>query len=274
MANFSTAGTMYASAYFYATKRDKNYFHGHCLKPHPKRSDLGSGAMYKKAEAANSTYVGNQAMRRKSAEEGKSKKKDDAKKTKRIDKLDVVDIIRNENLGTDDELLAYADKRRVENGDRELCSFVVKLGEKGRADLLKDATKLRQSHDNVKLKKMSRMEVLKNASSSECTCEQTQDLWLAMAFDVLLKNNIDRREFGTAIYNALKEGRRKHRNVMLIGERNCAKTFLLSPLPEIYTRTFHTPPGSAFGWIGADGAQVIYLNDYRWINKHSYFQTL
>ncbi len=54
--------------------------------------------------------------------------------------------------------------------------------------------------------------------------------WLSAAQEILQSNNIGTEIFATAIYDALKNGRGKYRNVYIHGPANCGKTFLLSPL--------------------------------------------
>ena len=51
--HFSTSGKMYAGAYFYATKEDKDYHQGSASEPHPRRNQIGSNS---KAANANKTY--------------------------------------------------------------------------------------------------------------------------------------------------------------------------------------------------------------------------
>lgn len=50
---------------------------------------------------------------------------------------------------------------------------------------------------------------------------------------------------------------------MLTGPADCGKTFLLNPLNKIY-HTFTNPVSSNFAWVGAEKAEVIFLNDFRW----------
>ena len=74
------------------------------------------------------------------------------------------------------------------------------------------------------------------------------------------KNRIDAE---TALYKLLVGGRKKHKNVILVGESNYAKTFLVQPFSIVFARTFNTPSSSTtFSWLDADTAQVIMLNDY------------
>ena len=51
---------------------------------------------------------------------------------------------------------------------------------------------------------------------------------------------------------------------MLVGPASCGKTFLLKPLLDLIPNVFQNPPGSTFGWMGAEKANLIFLNDLRW----------
>ena len=42
-----------------------------------------------------------------------------------------------------------------------------------------------------------------------------------------------------------------------------AKTFILSPLKKVYN-AFCNPATGSFAWVGAEDAEVILLNDFRW----------
>ena len=44
---------------------------------------------------------------------------------------------------------------------------------------------------------------------------------------------------------------------------NCGKTFLLNPLTNIYN-TFCNPASTTFAWVGAEEAEVLFLNNFRW----------
>ena len=80
----------------------------------------------------------------------------------------------------------------------------------------------------------------------------------------MLKNNgITQESFAKAVKELLHKGRGKYRNIMLIGPANCGKTFLLNPLNKIY-KTFTNPASTSFAWVGAEEAEVLFLNDFRW----------
>ncbi len=267
--NFSSSPQdhpFYEGAYMYVTKWDKNFFHGHVQEKHPKKCELDGGkrgAIMRKANTASKKSAHNR-RREKDAEQEK-KKEEKQKRRKRMDKLDVVDFIIESNIETDEELLSAGKSRRDEYGDRDMLLFLTNLGEKGRRDILRDAWKTKTSTEVVELRSKSRMDIIREVLSNldNCVCSQ-KGMWLVLALDVCEKNHLEWKDVSNAFYDLLSNGRGKHRNIVLYGERNCAKTFLLEPLTYVFKNTFHTPPASAFGWLGVEDAQVIYLNDFRW----------
>lgn len=269
--NVSTAPIereFYDGAYLYVTKWDTNYQHGHVLKKHPTHQECIDADLNQRRRIAKKANVASAAAAktRKSTEveeKGKGKK---LKKEKKIDRLDQVDFIIENNIKTDEELLDCVETRRREMGDRKIALAFTSLNEKKRIELIKDAWKLYGSKATVAAMKKSRMEFVREiaANQKSCVCNQ-YGLWLVLAFDVCEKNNIPWKTLSNAFLNLLENGRGKNRNIILAGERNCAKTFLLEPLTLVFGKQcFHTPPSSTFGWMGVDKSLVIYLNDYRW----------
>lgn len=112
----------------------------------------------------------------------------------------------------------------------------------------------------------SRLELLKICNEGQCTslCNKT---WLTCALELLQKNIIHPFVYASAMRDALIKGRGKFRNIMIIGPANCGKTFMLKPLEKIY-KTFLSPANDKYGWVGADKAELILLQDYRW-NRES-----
>ena len=86
--------------------------------------------------------------------------------------------------------------------------------------------------------------------------------WRQAATRLLENNSIDVTFFSKAIYTLLELGRGKYRNVFIYGPANCGKTFILSPLKEIYN-AFCNPATGTFAWVGAE-TDIIILNDFRW----------
>ena len=86
---------------------------------------------------------------------------------------------------------------------------------------------------------------------------------MSAATEILNSNGISIERFSSAVYNALKRGRGKYRNVYLFGPANFSKTFLISPLKEIF-ECFVNPASGSFAWLGIEDAEVVLLNDFRW----------
>jgi len=68
------------------------------------------------------------------------------------------------------------------------------------------------------------------------------------------------------VYEALSKERGKFCNTYVHGSSNCGKSFILSPLKVIFD-TFSNPATGSFTWIGAEQAEVIFLNNFRWDPK-------
>ena len=278
----SPDGGFYHRVFKYISKSDTQIVPIAVLEGHPKTNALQNVI----AERANQKYVANRADARREAEaaeaaavaadsaagggKGKSKKE----KQPRLNLLNVAMIIRNGNIQTETELFAAAeDVRRADDG--QLAQLVMRMGEKRRKELIRDSWRLARAGEEVLLQRKSRLDILKeyDADRTNCCCESL-GTWLALAIDLCGKNNMNYREVGGAIYRCLVEGRKKHNNIIITGESNCGKTFLLEPLNKIFENVMNSPASSVFGWLGVDTAQVIYLNDFRWVNPVSNKQGL
>ena len=56
-----------------------------------------------------------------------------------------------------------------------------------------------------------------------------------------------------------KEG--KNVNILTFGPTNCGKSFLLNPLETL--KAFVNPATDKYAWIGLDGCEVAYVNNFR-----------
>jgi len=183
-------------------------------------------------------------------------------KVQRIDPMAVYDIVISKNIKSDLELCALA-QSELEDGKRDLANFLLRKSEKNRNEILKTAWKMQNSKKKIDRLNKSRLEILQEQSHKECVCEGT---WLRAANEILFMNDISKREFVEAVNLALFKGRGKKQNVMLTGPTNCGKSFLFDPLKEIYN-AFVNPANGTFAWVGAETAEIVFLNDFRWSEK-------
>ena len=61
----------------------------------------------------------------------------------------------------------------------------------------------------------------------------------------------------------LTNGRRKGRNIIIYGPANSGKTSILNPITTIFD-AFTNPSSSKYAFVGAEKAEVIFMNDLRW----------
>ena len=144
------------------------------------------------------------------------------------------------------------------------------MGEKRRKDVISDAWKLHKARNEIALKQKSRLAIIEEViAENKCVCPN-RGLWFTLAIDLCYKNNLYPEDVGKKMYKCLVGGRKKHNNLIIIGESNCAKTFLLEPLNKVFKEGVQNAPASSvFGWLGVNKKRVIYLNDFRWVNPVS-----
>ena len=129
-------------------------------------------------------------------------------------------------------------------------------------ELISNTWDMENAEETMRRREKSRMVILQEAYGGECTC-QTHREWETCALEILHNNDIPPRQFGASLNNSLMRGRGKYRNVMLTGPANCGKTFLLKPLNKVY-HAFANPASTSFACVGAENAEIIFLNDFRW----------
>ena len=93
--------------------------------------------------------------------------------------------------------------------------------------------------------------------------QNCNNIWNFCALQTLQQNDISVEEFRSAVKELLHLGRGKFQNILIIGPANCCKTFLLKPISLVY-RSFVNPATSTFAWVGAEEAELLFLNDFCW----------
>ncbi|KAJ8044728.1 hypothetical protein HOLleu_07556 [Holothuria leucospilota] len=109
---------------------------------------------------------------------------------------------------------------------------------------------------------MSCLELLHSFCNKECGNDCAGE-WLTVATNILQRNNIPIWSFTSAVYQLLQKGRGKYRNLTITGPANCGKIFILLPLTFIYN-SFCNPASTSFAWLGAETAEIVFVNDFRW----------
>ena len=118
------------------------------------------------------------------------------------------------------------------------------------------------SSEKLNRQRLCRLEIIQQCADGECV-SGCDGVWLKCAIEVLTNNRIHPLVFAQALRDLLEKGRGKFRNVLIVGPANCAKTFLLTPLTKIF-ETSSNPANDKYAWLGAELAEIIFLNDFRW----------
>ena len=247
--NFSDKHCNYYSAWRYTTKEDAHFIQS---ESHPDLSNFSEPC----------TSAASRALSRKSSSEGNGSGKGKSRKgRKRLSLFDVSQIDVEKGIRTRLQLLAYANNQKRE-GKTDLAEFIANRGAKAVDEALSVGWELEEAEGKMERSEKSRAEILYSQLGKECVvgCDRR---WLQMARNLLERNNIAGDDFSEAIRNLLDKGRGKYRNLYLKGPSNCGKTFLLNPLTSIYN-TFCNPASTTFAWVGAEEAEVLFLNDFRW----------
>ena len=192
-------------------------------------------------------------------------------KKKRLSKEDVSYFVLENGIKNVTELYAVAQERKDE-GEFDLSTFILHQTKPKVAAMISDTWEMMGAKDELIRKSKSRYELLLEEVWKDCV-KGCNGRWFTMAIKVLALNDIDSAKFSQSLLKLLKNGRGKNQNILITGPPNCAKTFLLRPLCEVF-RTFSNPAVNKYCWVGAEESEVIFLNDFRWSREMITWQAL
>ena len=243
--NFSSRHENYYTAWKYTTKEDCEALQS---DNHP---DLENAVEPRTGHASNAHQINRQA-------EGKTA--GGKRKLKSLSVYDVSQLAFEKGIKTRLELLVLANEQR--EGKTDLAEFIANRGAKAVEENLIVGWEFENTTENLNCSKLSRIQILYKELEHNCV-DGCEGKWIRMALQVLNRNGIAHNEFANAVCVLLEEGRGKYRNILLRGPANCGKTFLLNPLNQVF-KTLTNPATTTFAWVGAETAEVIFLNDFRW----------
>lgn len=272
--SFSDSHDYYASAFHYVTKEDQYFI---LSDDHPDLSEVGSprtkactqAYRAKRKRVAESQETPTPASKKLRYDDKSGPSKAGTSRSslltspinKKLTNIEVGDYVIKNNIKTITEIFAAAEKRK-EEGQCDLAMYLFTRSEKFVKELIGKSWLLKQANSLLLEDEKSRIDMLRDAKNTPC---HPQCNWLEAALQVLSFNKIDRTFFTESIRDLIENGRGKFRNIMLTGRSNCAKTFMLKPLKEIFKdKVFENPSRDKFGWIGADKAKIMLLQDFRY----------
>lgn len=256
--NFSETHSHYIYAYRYVCK-DKPVKELSHSQGHPDLSKVGSPRTKASTEALREA-----SRKRKSTSSSLQPEEAShgSKSRRRLNNLEVSDYIIANNISNVQELFAKAESRK-EEGECDLAMFLFSRTQKALDELISKAWLLKNASSSLALEKTTRIEKVHDAAMQNCI-EGCNNSWIKCALEVLALNGIEPTIFAGYICELLTLGRGKFRNLMIYGRSNCAKTFILKPLKNIFgEKLFDNPANDKYAWVGAEKAQVILLQDFR-----------
>ena len=247
--NFSDNHATYYSMYRYVTKEDNDALHSLC---HPDLTDVPP-----QTESAL-------AMKKRKAKAKQHRRKSQKRRGDRLSTFDMCQLVQAKPISSRLELVSLA-ATRVREGKNVLAEFIANRGSKAVDEAIQSAKNFAEAETSLNRFKKKHIKLLEEKRTRECT-EGCEGRWCTAVEELLQHHKIEQRSFCNAIYSALEKCRGKYRNVYINGPANCGKPFIVSPLKVIY-QAFSNPATGSFAWIGAEEAEIIYLNDFRWHPK-------
>ena len=255
--HFSNFATGYYDAYKYVRKEDSSYITS------PNHPEYAQSPKTKRALQARQDIL-NEESSASSSSTGASSAPPPKKARKRLSPADLHTLIVENKIKNDTQLCSLATKR-MNQGDQSLANYVLSKDEKRRTSLISTVWKMVGAGDVLERENKSRAELLGEFRSGSCRAE-CNGKWLQQAKQTLELNGIADDDFSGSILELIQKGRGKNRNILLVGNSNCGKTFLLKPLTQIF-KCFQTPASSTFNWVGAEKSECVLLNDFRWSER-------
>ena len=257
--HFSNAHNNYFTAWRYVTKEDEEALespdHPYLWNSKPPRTQKASE---KRASDGRTNAL-------ELNEECASTAVHNPRKRNRLSAFDLSEIIVQKEIKTRTELLALAQDQKKE-GKNDVAEFIFKRGDRVVSEIINTAWEMTRANEQLERSKKSRIDILTAAALGEQCVSGWNGLWYYLAHQTLQNNGVEKLAFTNAIVDLLKRGRGKYRNILIVGPANCGKTFVLNPLNSIFN-TFTNPATTTFAWVGAEQAECIFLNDFRWSNQ-------
>ena len=248
--NFSDNHTTYYSVYRYVTKEDNDALHS---PSHPHLTDVPPQA--ESVLATKQRKAKAKQQRRNSTKRGGD----------RLSTLDVCQLVQAKSISPCLEVVSLV-AAQVREEKTTLAEFIANRESKAVDETIQLAKEFAKAETHLNRSRKSRIELLQGELIGECV-DGCGGRWLTAAKQLL--QEIEKRSYCNAIYNALEKGRGKYCNVNIHGPASCRKSFIsfnVSPLKVIY-KAFSNPATGSFAFIGDEEAEIIHLNDFRWQPK-------
>ena len=131
-----------------------------------------------------------------------------------------------------EQLFPKADDR-MQEGLFDLANFLFSRTQKSIQELIVKSWMLKNASSEIQRDEITRIQKVRNAAVEACV-DGCNGSWLECVIEVFPLNGMEVAGFASYMFELLAQGRGKFRNIMIYGQTNCAKTFMLKPLKCIF----------------------------------------
>lgn len=176
----------------------------------------------------------------------------------RLTNLAFYELVREHDIQDETELWAKATELS-DGGDKGLLAYLMDTDAETQLAKVLKAT---GAQAKARRAKKSRVEVLEEYVATTTCCCATPGRCYDLQKEVLRANGLE-GAFQAKVYGALQSGRAKKRNVCLLGDTDCGKTFLLKGLRLVY-QCYERPEGGSYQLEDLPGKELVFLNDFEY----------
>ena len=176
----------------------------------------------------------------------------------RMSPLSFFDACQEHGFSTYEQVLAKATELS-DAGDRALLSFL--LENDGEAHFAK-VQRAAEAKERVRRAGLAREALLEEYfQNNACVCDEDGKCYRLMK-DLLRRNGLDGR-LQKEVYEALRVGRAKKRNVCLVGDTDSGKSFMFKGLKEVFY-AYERPDGGTYQLEDILDKELVLLNDFEY----------
>ena len=178
-------------------------------------------------------------------------------KCDRLSSEELAVIIRDHGFRDKEQLLTAARSRKDEMP--LLYDTVLKLGSKRTDEFLSWVWELEGDILEPPVDRLAKLAYI--AEHGSCTCGGR---WAPAADRLLAHQCIDSVAFRNTVVRALRLGRMKSINVLIVGEPDSGKSFILKPLGKMFKSFIRRGQNEGFPLQGLHGSEICLLQDVRY----------
>ena len=172
-------------------------------------------------------------------------------------KPDFADLVRTEGWRTQQDVMVAARTQRPV--DPTLYNTMLHMGQKDLTSFLEWVWEMERAGQEIEGDRMAKLR--STAREGQCICAGK---WKGAASRLMDIQGIDSVVFRAAVLRALKLGRKKTVNILILGEPDAGKSFLLKVLPEIFKAFVASGQSETFPLQGLHGSEICVLQDVRY----------